>query len=219
MNPTPRKSSKQADLFRYPIVDKKLILRRPGENEHISNFFETLAQRKSITKLGALNSHDLDYLLWYACRVKDIAVDNGYILSHRPSPSAGAIHPIDILVHHPANDFLYYYSPLDHSLYQLDFEKERTDSFLSHISVAFPSRQATLLWFVAHSYRTEKYYGDHESLIWRDSGALVQTLQLTATALGLGSCPVGTLAEPYVTHLHGNFKSISSGGGIIVGSI
>lgn len=36
-------------------------------------------------------------------------------------------------------------------------------------------------------------YEDAESLAWRDAGAMLQTLALTATALGLGFCPLGLL--------------------------
>jgi len=97
MNPTPRNSIKQTDIFNYRFVNKKLVLKRPSNNEHSFDFFNTLTSRSSNSNLKSLHNGALDYLLWYTCKIKNIAVDKGYILSHRSSPSAGAIHPIDIL--------------------------------------------------------------------------------------------------------------------------
>jgi nitroreductase len=38
-------------------------------------------------------------------------------------------------------------------------------------------------------------YGNSESLVWRDSGALLQTLALAAELYGLGFCPLGILGS------------------------
>jgi hypothetical protein len=44
---------------------------------------------------------------------------------------------------------------------------------------------------VAHIERTLSRYDEGMSLLWRDAGALLATLHLSATELGLASCIVG----------------------------
>jgi hypothetical protein len=45
---------------------------------------------------------------------------------------------------------------------------------------------------VAHPLRTLSRYPEGMSLIWRDAGALLATVHLVASDLGLSSCIVGT---------------------------
>ncbi|WP_162796112.1 nitroreductase family protein [Pedobacter nanyangensis] len=215
-NPSPKEIQDLILPFQYPLDHVGIRLNRPEQDPEL-NFFSVIKDRKSIRNLKPLKEKQLDYLFWFAARVYQASVANDYILSHRASPSAGGIHPIDILVHRPENSFFEYYSPFEHHLYKVQLEQEIIQSLLCHIDLAFPNRDTPLLWFLAHGKRTKAFYQNFESLVWRDAGALLQTFQLTCTALGMGSCAVGTLGEPFISSLFG--EDIVSAGGIIIGNI
>lgn len=76
---------------------------------------------------------------------------------------------------------------------------------------------ATVIWLIAHTNRTSAKYDNPQSLIWRDAGALLQSIQMTGTAMGIGSCPMGTLAGHYINQLF-NKTTVVSAGGIIIGN-
>lgn len=44
-------------------------------------------------------------------------------------------------------------------------------------------------------------YADSETLVWRDAGAMLQTLALVAELFGLGFCPLGILGSEVVSAL------------------
>lgn len=216
-NPTPRPPRYEVKAYQYPIGHIRTMLLKPKLDPSF-NFFEAIKMRRSEKRLKNLLGNQLDYLLWFSAKAHAVTGENGYLFSHRPSPSAGAIHPIDIIIHQPSNSVLEYYNPFEHCLYPLDFPDNIVSAFLDHVALAFPDRDGVLMWFVGHGYRTAAGYTNHESLVWRDAGALIQTIQLTAVSLGLVSCPVGSLAEPFIGQLFNGLEDITSGGGIIVGN-
>jgi nitroreductase len=64
-----------------------------------------------------------------------------------------------------------------------------------------PDAQSSILVFVADLPRANAIYQRPGSLIWRDAGALLQTISLAATAYRLGSCPLGLLGTEIVDAL------------------
>lgn len=214
-NPSPKEVEETTSAFRYP-GSEKLLLQRPQALLQ-NNFFDLVHQRQSDRKFKPLLAQQLEDLLWYSAKIlKTFTQKNGYILSHRPSPSAGARHPIDIIVAKPNNKMiLEYYNPFDHSLNPISIDYSLVSKFINHVNKGIEIQQGTLIWFLAYPDRTTAKYNHAESLIWRDAGALIYCIQLTCTALNLLSCPVGTLAEPFITNLFS--KKVLSAGGIIIG--
>jgi hypothetical protein len=90
------------------------------------------------------------------------------------------------------------------------------NAFFNNVNECLNIVNATVVWFVAHLQRTEAKYKNPESLIWRDAGALITTIQLVATAIKIRSCPIGTLGEPFFSKLFTKGNVISAGG-ILVG--
>jgi nitroreductase len=54
---------------------------------------------------------------------------------------------------------------------------------------------------LADGSKTDAVYEHSRSLVWRDAGCLLATLQLVAVALGLGMCPLGLLGHELATAL------------------
>jgi SagB-type dehydrogenase family enzyme len=215
-NPLPKKSEDMVETFNYP-VSATILFGKPAE--HHMDYFELTRLRKSVRDLSALSIKQLGDLLWFAAKIIHTHVQtNGYILTSRPSPSAGARHPVDLLIITPSqSNVVSYYNPFEHSLNELKLDEGLTSPFIDHINESLPIGDATIIWLIAHSDRTAAKYTNPESLIWRDAGALLQSIQMTCTALGIGSCPIGSLAEPFISQLF-NPVTIISAGGIIIGN-
>jgi SagB-type dehydrogenase family enzyme len=121
--------------------------------------------------------------------------------SKRPSPSAGGIHPIDLVIYDSSRGpALYYYNPLDHSLNELDLNKDEIIDFVNHVyGSKVNSKKSTIIWMVAHPNRTNAKYQNSDSLVWRDAGCLLYCLNLVCNALKISFCSLGTLGEPYIS--------------------
>ena len=218
-NPFPKKQEAIVEVFEYPI-ECTIKLPKPKSLNQI-NFWDVVESRKSVRLFRKLSIEDIGKILWVSAKVKNLRVQsNGYILTKRPSASAGARHPIDICILSPILDDskkFYYYNPFEHSLNKLTFKNDKIKDLKSHLMSILEIDQVTIFCFVAHQKRTEAKYGNPISLIWRDAGALTQSIQLTCTALSINSCPVGSLGEPFISEIFGQSGNVYSAGIMIIG--
>lgn len=218
-NPESKAKEDEVPQFDYQILQtiklSRTITPLPIRFDKVS---ET---RKSGRNFKPITLQEVSDVLWYAAKVRTtFQQDNGYILTHRGTPSAGARHPIDIIISNPKfliSGFFYYYNPFEHSLNQLANSYGDVSAFFSHITEIVDTTNATLIWFVAHANRTNAKYEHAESLIWRDAGALINNIQMVCTARGISSCPIGSLGEPYISNFFNNQAGIFGAGGLLIG--
>lgn len=185
------------------------------------DFWSTLNSRRSRRTFGELSSAQLSTLLWNAARTKEVYEEaSGFLWQHRAAPSAGGRHPVDILVHAPALGIPLFslYDPLTHQLADLESEDSQIDRLISKVNCILPVQDGVLIWLMAQYNRTSSKYNNPSSLIWRDVGALLATLNLVAEAMGLNFCPLGTTAEHEILDLFPNSNVIVSAGGCLIGS-
>jgi SagB-type dehydrogenase family enzyme len=218
-NPEPRRTPLPANFRRYPFKEKIALPTVSPVDE--PSFFSVLEQRRSRRRLGDIRMEEVSRLLWYTNKVKEAWVsENGLIRSKRMAPSAGAIHPIDVFVSLPAKlqerQFCYY-DPYHHQLQVVDQEQKVLTAFFSHLEQSLSLEHVLVIWFLADIERTMAHYHNAQSLVWRDSGALIMLTQLVCEALKLGYCPFGTLAEPLFGNLFPDETQINMGGGVIGG--
>lgn len=119
----------------------------------------------------------------------------GFALSHRPCPSAGAIHPIHLLVIDPQAGRWLRYDAVSHALDEVITQLEPS-GVLAEMHSVLPATSATLLILAAEPGKTAAKYEAAESLVWRDAGVLLGFLAVAAEALGLNYCPLGVTGEP-----------------------
>ena len=217
-NPEPlKKLKKESKNFSYQ-VEEYIRLPKPEINLD-SLFIDVLNSRRSQRVFKKLTLKKISTLLFHSAKAKEVFISpTGSVLSHRASPSAGAIHPIDILISLPANldrRMLLYYNPFTHRLGRLKITKPDLTLFLENINKCLALGNATLIWFAVHPDRTTNKYKNSESLIWRDAGALTMSVQLVASALKINSCPIGTLGESFFCKDFAN--KLVSGGGLLLG--
>jgi SagB-type dehydrogenase family enzyme len=217
-NPKPKEEQAKFLPFVYPTIGKTLLSR--GFAKSNLSFLDVFLSRRSINDLSGITILKLSEVLYYSCKTQYILVDeSGFLLSKRASPSAGALHPIDILVSpSPLSGIrnLSFYNPTDHSLNELKIEKEILQEFFTEVNDNVRLNDASLIWFSIQPEKTSSKYDNSESLIWRDTGALLYCIQITCTYLGLSSCPLGTLAANTFHSLFAT-QSLIPGGGILIG--
>lgn len=217
-DPIPKNQPDKFEPFIYPIKDKCKLERTIVKND--KEFLDVIFSRRSSSKFSRISLDQLSHLLHLSTKIQSLQVDEtGYIITNRTTPSAGARHPVDLLVsidNPHGNRFLSYYNPIDHSLNELSLQKKELQDFFNEISKNLSINNACIIWFSIQVAKTGSKYENPESLYWKDTGALLYCIQLIATYLGLKSCPLGTLANSSFKNL---FKTefLHSGGGVLVG--
>lgn len=138
-----------------------------------------------------------------SCRTRSLVSFSGisapFEVAKRPSPSAGAVHELEIypVVRlcdglHPG---MYHYDSWRHTLVQIPADGAHVSQILRDAGQAINSatKPQVLLAITARFPRVFwKYKGIGYGNILRNVGALYQTLYLAATDLGLAACAVGS---------------------------
>lgn len=184
-------------------------------------FRNILASRQSRRVFNPISLHLLNTLLWNSARAITVSSPTSPRWQHRPAPSAGGRHPIDLLIfteqQQTKNVFLY--EPVSHSLAKLNVEATSyLEQFFSSVNHIVTRDKATIIWFGAQFDRTMSRYKDGESLVWRDAGALLAILTLVAECLNLNCCAIGITGEPFISKLLRSKGKVVGVGGVLLGS-
>jgi len=158
-------------------------------------FFEVLEQRRSEQAMGPASIDLIGKLLWYGARVRaEYDSQYGHIQS-RAAPSAGGLQCADIIVSRVDGiPGVHLYDPISHALCEVSpHVPERITQYHAEIVEAFPESTGCVITLLADYEKADAKYDNAESLLLRDSGALMATLQLCATALGCAFCFSGNL--------------------------
>jgi len=162
---------------------------------------ELLLQRRTRREFLPLNSELLSKLTWLTCQVQRSGGDElGFPLSYRPCLSAGAIHPIHLLVVDPQADRWFRYDAVSHALNEVITGLDPRPVW-ADMQRVLPAPSATLLILAAEPGRTSAKYEAAASLVWRDAGVLLGFLAVAAEALGLNYCPLGVTGDSWVKRL------------------
>lgn len=160
-------------------------------------------------------------LLWHSAKTHELQHnEHGVIWQHRGAPSAGGIHPVELILLGPAGCHweCARYDPIAHALRPLALPVGMSaETLRRETSVMVEPQQGTVLLFVADHARNSARYERGESLVWRDAGALVATVSFVAEALNLNSCALGFTGDDMVRRMFTS-ERLGGAGGVIVGS-
>lgn len=199
-NPAPKNASEPYTLFQWETGD---VQRLPaGGQRSTPALFEVLQERRTVRHFGELDYGELAEFLWYACRSRNTWPSGmGFELEHRASPSAGAIHPIHLVINRPGDARWWLYEPRGHMLIELPAASRALKELCDHSQEVLDAPDAVRLLLLAEPGKTFAKYAEGSSLIWRDAGALLGIMSLTAQGLGLNFCPLGITGEPWASSL------------------
>lgn len=199
-DPSPRATAAPYVPRQWPVL-QSITLAHPSVVH--SDLFQALARRRSGAEFHPLAHDTLSELLWHVMRVDAISPSTlGFEQEQRPTPSAGAIHPIHALVAAPGLDAAALYRP---RLHQLDVlagsESVYRELRLLAQQLYKGAQDATVLAFIAEPGLTAAKYEDASSLVWRDAGILQGTMALAAEGLGLAFRLLGATGHAQVSPL------------------
>lgn len=162
-------------------------------------FAEVVAARRSDRDLRPPSLTELGTVLARAGLTRSRATDlAGAPIAHRAAPSAGARHPLTLVL------LARHVLGLDPGSWILDpdaavlrpgaHSSEQIEDALHEVAQAMgqPGPPPAAVLAVAHPDRTLSRYPLGISLLWRETGALLMLVHLAAADIGLGSCIVGT---------------------------
>lgn len=162
-------------------------------------FHDVLASRRSQRVFARITIADLANVLAPATRVQAWwSAPDGFNATQRPTPSAGGRHPIDLVtVTTNVVDLdpgLWLFDPYTCELVEYGLRSNCGAAAVAQARAALEggAEPAAAVFAIAHFGRTLSRYPGGSSLVLRDAGALLATMQLCANAAGLASCIVGT---------------------------
>jgi len=180
-----------------------------------------LTERQSRRKFQTqLSFQELAGIVWHSARLRDKRVlENGFVWESRIAPSGGGCHPIHIVIL-GAPDF-----PRDVLIYDAEHdgfgvissvEDRILRKALREIDRCLRVGKGTVLWFFADIAKTAGKYVNPESLIWRDSGALLATFLFVVEGMGLQACGLGIHDTPSLRKIFTLPPTVIGVGGCIV---
>lgn len=146
-----------------------------------------------------LESAMLGEFLWLTCRNRSSRPSPfGPDQESRVAPSAGAMHPIHVLISREAGPWMRY-DPVEHTLVELPGSADSVAASRAAAGRLVRIDHGVLIGFVAEPGKTAAKYENHETLVWRDAGVVLGYMSLIAEALRLSFCPLGITGQSYFT--------------------
>lgn len=181
----------------WPVTSTKplpVAITPPGRR-----FFEVVESRITRREFSLLDDASLSSLLWHSCRTKEQVRSNyGFALEHRPVQSAGAIHPIHLLIGSRESGTLARYDPVGHMLETLDSASVAFMHLWNEAQEVLDASEATIVIFAAEPRKTAAKYANPSSLVWRDAGVLLGHLALVSEALNINFVPLGITGDRWI---------------------
>jgi len=216
LDPVPRALAMRYQPYAWPPGGKTQLLARSQRLE--LDLVALLEQRQTRREFKRpLDDTTLGEFLWLACRNRSSRPSAfGPDQESRVYPSAGALHPVHVLLAREAGPWLRY-DPIEHALIELPSSGASAAAGREAVRPLVELGYGTLVGLVAEPGKTAAKYANHESLVWRDAGVVLGYMSLIAEALKLSFCPLGTTGRPYLTDCLPNAISLQAAGLAVLG--
>ena len=177
-----------------------------------------LERRETRREFGRdVRDDSLGEFLWLACRSRGSRPSPyGFDQESRPHPSAGAAHPIHVLV---ARDGATWsrYDPTDHAIVEIPGLESNAAAVRAAASMLVPVDRGIILALVAEPGKSAAKYAHPQSLVWRDAGVVIGYMSVVAEALRMPFCPLGITGDPHLADIHGPQAGLHGAGLAVLG--
>ena len=199
-NPTPAPAVLPYRSFDWRNGDRVFL---PIENFVLQgSLSDVLNSRRTARTFGPIESKDLSAILWLTCRIQQtLSSELGFPPTPPPVPSAGAIHPIHVLILERSVAAWQRYDPLQHSLVTVYGSESFADASRKAASEVLEIQQGLIIGLAAEPGKVAAKYQESASLVWRDAGVLLGYLSIVSEALNLNFCPLGITGDPSISNL------------------
>lgn len=199
-NPAPRQEPGVYTPWQWPVL-RSIAL--PAATEALHVLPDAFLERRSRRAFAPIELDQLSTLLWHTLHcLRTGESPLGFALQQRPIPSAGAIHPVHMLLQVPGEDGVWArYNPLTHALDVIGPTADVLRGLCTEADQVVSAQSGSLLLFVAEPAMTAAKYENADSLVWRDAGVIQGALAIAAEALSLNYCLLGITGDPWVGRL------------------
>ncbi|MFL5665764.1 MAG: SagB family peptide dehydrogenase [Ktedonobacteraceae bacterium] len=166
---------------------------------------EALHRRQSIRHYSedAITLSELSVFLTTSAQVINFIGPEHNQTTHRPSPSGGARHSLELYVLcrnvTDLSPAVYYYDPFNNELAELEQWNAGLDDLLYRLvcAPAMLTRPPDVAIYITSVVGRVfcKYKGNGLALIYRDTGCLLQSMYLVATDLALAPCAIAMMDQ------------------------
>jgi hypothetical protein len=197
--------------YAWPIESSRLF--EPFSAPLGRSFVDVFERRRSIRALSPAPLELTVGALLFALKPRFWKEGDALRRSRRPALSAGALHPISVLLF---DELAVFRLNADSCMLEkLTFPTEARDAWVSKCHRILPTANGTFLTLVADMARPMSAYAHSETLVWRDAGAMLQALALVAELFGLGFCPLGILGNEVASALPSGKQLLAVGAAAI----
>ncbi|MFC1540434.1 SagB/ThcOx family dehydrogenase [Candidatus Margulisiibacteriota bacterium] len=154
---------------------------------------ETIFRRRSEREFQdrSLSQEELSQILWAAQGITD--TNYGF----RAAPSAGALYPLFIYV--ASKDGVFRYIPDGHKLVELTNKDRRPSLARASLGQNFVREAPVSIIIAANFAITQAKYGPRAfRYVCMEIGHVAENIHLQATAMGLGSVPIGAFWDDVI---------------------
>ncbi|WP_074416824.1 dehydrogenase [Kluyvera georgiana] len=200
-SPLPRKQSQVYRPVEWPI-EEVFFLPPPIEGRSLPPVNNVIESRRTRRSFGTVDQQTLSEWLWLVAReMVSGHSDFGFPLTQRPTSSAGAIHPIHLVLSLSDSDGWWLYLPDRHALASLSMEYQTRERIHHEILPVIDIQSGIVIRFIAEPGKTAAKYECADSLVWRDAGVLIGQMAIVAEALNCNFCPLGITGHEWCTNL------------------
>lgn len=213
MNPAPRARVTAVNEIDWPISN---TISTTAFSEPSIPFSVVMEGRRSRREMSAPRLSEVFGAIEFATRSRYVRSGRAASQYRRPSPSAGALHPLRVAVVPVARSPRIFLCDPDHQrVHGLRIaRKEKVDEIKALRRELAASANGAIVVLIANERLTAAHYHNHEALLWRDAGALLQTLLLSFEAYSLRACALGINGQEVIDALA--LPNHARGAGIIV---
>lgn len=115
--------------------------------------------------------------------------------------SAGAIHPVKAVILRRDNPPIVYDDSRDLFVSVQVRDYTVYTAFFQTCETVLPDAEGHWVALIADCRNVRRLYTNHESLVWRDAGAIIQMMALMAEAHEMAFCPLGVLGSEIIEAL------------------
>ena len=185
------------------------------------DFSAVIESRRSRRCLKTARFRDIISVVSFALRPRYENV-SGLARQYRsPTMSAGALRSVEALIVDWRGALrVFRFCLSGHTLEKLEvINKQAAGKFVGHFEKVLPAAGATAIVLVGDVARISSFYENPESLLFRDAGALLQSLAVSSTAFDIGFCPMGILGGELLDALGMKVEEVTPVGVAAIGAI
>lgn len=181
------------------------------------SFGSVLESRRSERSIVAAPLREVVNAVAFATRPRFFLGGDTSDRSRRPTVSSGALHPVEcVVVDWRGATRVMRYAPHEHRLELLIQRDPRSvRALVRFCREIVPMAGSTAIVMIGDAARLAAAYDNSASLLWRDAGALLQTLSLVSTAYRMAFCPLGLLGREIVDALGIGDQAVPLGTGLL----